>query len=169
MSNDLLDYHRQLALACLHRVPDSAEAPSAAEVAEHMVALAQAEGHPKRCWAILASANVSGILRSLKGEGKVEKVTGRLNARNGRHEPGWAIYGVRNPTAPPPSPPDGSRPEPVPTEEETLYDSLTKTQLCELLRIHDKVAGACHRFMRDIQEINEDARGRLARVGLVPE
>lgn len=169
VSKELTSYRRALALACLHRVPEGSDfAPTAAEIMEHMVALGQAEGHPKHCWVGLTSANVSGILRALRGEGKARELARRHNPRQGRLEPTWIVVD-RNPKFPVPTPPDTESTERAPTEEEALYDSLSRTQLCELLRVHDKIAGASVRFMREIQDINEEARTRLARVGLAPE
>lgn len=178
---DLRAYHRALALYCLGQ----RGAPcTAAELAEHMGALAMSEGHPKGWWSDISPSSVAGHLRTLENGSNVDRVGDRPNPRHGRGEPLWRFAGEQLPRCPDPgdfetedAPPPRQSPAPslpaapapalppLPAEREA-YAEMTRDQLLTVLRINDEVAGAAKRFINEILDISERGRRALLAVGV---
>lgn len=162
------DYHRGLALAALHRWERPA---TAGDVAEHMGALALAEGHPKAYWVAINAQVAAGAIKALEGLRQVERGADVRNARAGRPEPTWQVIGNRNASYPIPHPQDDAPPEPA--KPENPYVGMSKPQLYALLGVHDRYAGFFAANLRlfagftdELQRLAADARRDLASVGL---
>ncbi|PJK00822.1 hypothetical protein CO641_02300 [Lysobacteraceae bacterium NML91-0213] len=167
-------YRRELALFLLDRIVDPI---SSGDLVEQMGAFAQAEGHPEVCWRSINGPDVHGILRALEGEGMVVRDGSDRDRRAGRDTPLWRIANHVRGAALTVTVPDvdDEAEEEIPITAslaavagvETPYDTMTRPQLYALLETADEMAGAQARILREIQEVAERARRRLASVGLL--
>lgn len=182
MSTALREYRRALALAAMDH---ATEPVTAGELTEMMGLYAQAEGHPPHCWRSLNGSEVSGVLRTLEGDGSVVRAGGRRDGRAGRDAPLWRLSGhmrgeVSHVMAMPSvddldeeeeelplqaSAPPASVP-PAPAEEPSPYGGMNRLQLYALLEVGDRLAGVQARHMRELQDTTSWARAKLAEVGL---
>ena len=156
--NELREYHRDLALACLSRSPGPM---TAAELAEVMGTLAQEEGHPRACWRSITGPMVAGIMKTLLAAGEVSS-TPSFHARHGRDVALWAK--AQPGTWPFPLPPEDDEPEEAPAPA-SPYDHLSREQLVALLGVHDELSALVARFQQELSEFTAGARTRLAAVG----
>lgn len=168
---DLRGYHRALTLYALNHASTTS---TAADLAEVMTTFAMGDGQPKAMWADITPASVAGYLKALENDGEAIRAGERRNTRSGRMEPVWTIAAARLPDMALPNP-AAYEEDPAPgvpdrAVNESRYSQLDRSQLYELLNVHDAISGACTRFLREIDDITEKARIRLTAAGLdVPE
>ncbi|MGH8073675.1 MAG: hypothetical protein ACREO4_06330 [Lysobacter sp.] len=171
MNDDVFrEYRQDFALAVLLR---NFRPMTAGDVAEHIAVLGPAEAHPDDCWRGASPAAIAGHLRALETRGLVQKDGERANVRAGRAEPMWRPVGEYNRTAPIPMAPlldeegvdDFALTPPAPLPDNP-YENLSRPQLYTLLNVHDEISGACYRFLREMQDINERARRQLSQAGV---
>lgn len=164
------EYRQDFALAVLLR---SSRPMTAGDVAEHIAVLGLAEAHPEECWRGASPAAIAGHLRALETRGLVQKEGERPNMRAGRPEPMWRPVAEYDRTASiPPAPlldeeatDNFALTPPAPTPDNP-YENLSRPQLYTLLGVHDEISGACYRFLREMQDINERARRQLSAAGV---
>lgn len=181
MSTAMREYRRELALAALDQ---ATEPVTAGELTEMMGLYAQAEGHPPHCWRSLNGSEVSGVLRTLEGDGSVVRAGERRDARAGRDTPVWRLSSHMRgqvshvidvptladldegeeeiPLQASPAPALGAEPAVDPSP----YGDMSRLQLYALLEVGDRLAGVQARHMRELQETTSWARAKLAEVGL---
>lgn len=168
-ADELKEYRQDFTVAILYTVDGPL---TAGDVAEHLAVLAAAEGHPPECWRSADPTTMAGHLRALEARHVVHKVGIRADGRAGRQVPTWALTDAWRERAAPriPMPPTGNEPAvatAAPREEEpNPYADLSRSELYALLKVHDKISGACRRFLRDMEELSEEARRELTAAGL---
>lgn len=151
-------YNRAFAQYCLQMQ----KSPStAAEIAEHMLTIAQSEGLPQEVLAETRPSTVYGALRALENDGIAARVGGRKNGRNGREEPTWDFTGEeRQPVLPHPA--DFTTDEQPPVGDALggslgltpeMLDGRSQTEVLAMLRVSEDVGAALVRFFRDLDEI----------------
>lgn len=168
----LREYHRQMAVACLQRAEG---AQTAGEVSEFATTLAMSEGHPKACWAPMSPAAVQGILRQLERAGQVMTLDKRRNTRYGRDEPLWQLTELG---AVPMQVPMYPEPEQTPARaaaaavgavtvgspslpQGICIETLSREQLLTILQLSDEVEGRVESFVRDMRDLATRARRAL--------
>lgn len=134
---------------------------TAAEIAEHMVTVAQSEGLPQEVLRETHPSAVFGILRALENEGFAARVGERKNGRNGRAEPIWDYVGEdREPVLPHPGEFTTDEPQPIGdalggslglTTE--MLDGRSRSEVLAMLRVSEDVGAALTRFFRDLDDI----------------
>jgi hypothetical protein len=161
MNDDLKTYHRELAMACLHRAP---QPMTAAELAEFMGQVAMMEGHAPACFKSISASRVAGIMRTLQGDAQVLSQS-KYDSSEGRDVPYWEMAS-RDKSYPFPFPPDEGEEPPEPAKSTSPYDHLSREQLIALLGIHDDIATAVARFKTELDELAANTRQRLAVAGV---
>ncbi|HEY1034601.1 MAG TPA: hypothetical protein VGE09_06440 [Pseudoxanthomonas sp.] len=169
-----LTYRQQLALYCL---AFEGEPCTGAELVELMGTTAQDAGHAKQFWIDFTPAKIVRDLQELEKKGLVTKAKPFHCSLRGRDLPTWTA--VRQEPAQqlvlpqPAALPEASghvvqvQPRPVAGGPLHQFEGMPVHQLLLLLDIHDQLAGATARYLREVQELNNNARDRLIRAGLV--
>lgn len=155
---DMQRYCRDFVLAVLR---DADEAMDAASVAEQIQIVALADGHPPAAWRKCDPLTVSAHLRAMCEAGLVVKTGQTRCPRNRRRVPLYVLADKSQPHRIPNPPRDEQA-----AARLALSDRLNDSQLLTMLEVSDEVMGLVGRFMRDLQELQAQARQRLARAGV---
>jgi hypothetical protein len=160
-------YRRQLAAYALSR---STAPVTAAELADVMIELAQAEGHPKAAWRSLNAMAVVHMMRAAEKDGAVERAEPRRNSANARSEPTFMWVGgtVQMPVAPEeetagPPPLTLTPPDPV---EETPFDAMSREQLLAVAKAQNEMLEFVADFTTSMREVRIRISRQLAQAGL---
>lgn len=133
------------------------------ELLDMAMGLAESAGWTPADLAGLTRKAVAKRLQSLASSGQAQQVGQSLDTRSRRLTPSWAPTIGYDPDAEVPDAPAGRD-----AVRDDALDDMTPNQLRAVIDVGDDICGAVGRFFRDMEDVRDRARRKLAAVGLEP-